>query len=77
MPRKPDKSPSLDLVFVVGTKAGSPQELRRTRPGGARMNINGERAASRSANLMARGRSQETWSARSGRDYGWTPSDGR
>ena len=38
------------------------------------MNVYGERAASRSANLMARGWSHETWSARSGRDYGWTSS---
>jgi hypothetical protein len=40
------------------------------------MNVNGKRAESlQFARVLARGWSQETWSARSRRDYGWTPSD--
>ncbi len=34
-----------------------------------------ERAASRSTHLVSPTLSQETWSARSWRDYGWTSRD--
>jgi hypothetical protein len=58
-----------------GIEADPTAILRRTHPRECCMNVDGERAASRSPNLMPRGGPRADSSARSGCDYRWTSCD--